>query len=78
MTDITVGELNQVPIGTEIEGTSLAQNVIGYVFGVGTPIPTINGIEAIGGPGGPALSEGPGVTAAGAGVIGWGRKRRSQ
>ena len=73
MTDITAGETNDVPIGTGIQGTSLAQNTIGYVFGAATTLPTINGIEGIGGPGGQNLRPGGfGTNSGGAGVIGYG------
>jgi hypothetical protein len=71
MSDITPGETNHVPIGTDVLGDTFNPTaIVNYVLLVRTPIGTITGIEAVGGPAmaDGTFADGPG----GAGVIGRG------
>jgi hypothetical protein len=74
MTDITAGQENDVSVGTDVNATSLnVQGTVSYVLSVRTQIPTIDGIEAHGGPGGQNLrTPGFGTNNGGAGVLGYG------
>ena len=74
MTDITAGDTNDVQIGTDVNGTGTnVQGIVSYVLSVRTQIPTIDGIEARGGPGGQNIrTPGFGTNSGGAGVIGHG------
>jgi hypothetical protein len=74
MADITPGEENDVPLGTELVATTF--NVTGipdYVFGVVSKVECSRGIVSIGGPGGGTAGQaGPRGAAGGAGVSGFG------
>ena len=68
MADITPGETNTVPIGTDVFGAFLNNiAIVNYVLLVRSGVGHINAIEAVGGPGVGvgSLADGPG----GAGVI---------
>jgi hypothetical protein len=72
MTDKKAAEENNVQIGTSINGTQFnANGVVNYVFGVLTEVPSIDAIEARGGPGLPGYGLVPG-SGGGAGVRGYG------
>jgi hypothetical protein len=73
MADITPGAENDVELGTYINGNNLNNNdnSINYVILLETGIPTVNGIESQGGPGGQLLWDPTLIQNGGVGI--WGR-----